>query len=145
MKEIIGNMWDIKSEYKCITTNGYIKSNGEAVMGRGVALQAKNKFPELPRILGKHIRENGNRPGLLIYTGQYSIFSFPVKHHWKEKADLDLIIKSSQYMMDEADRFRAESILLPKPGCGNGQLDWEVIKILLKDILDDRFTIIDWR
>ena len=35
------------------------------------------------------------------------------------------------------------SVLLPKPGCANGGLNWEQVKPLLEQYLDDRFTIID--
>jgi len=44
MKEVIGNIWNYynKGNWIVITTNGTIKKNGEAVMGRGVALEAKN-------------------------------------------------------------------------------------------------------
>ena len=35
-----------------ITTNGYVRRDGALVMCRGVALEAKNKFPDLPYILG---------------------------------------------------------------------------------------------
>lgn len=144
MIEITGNLWNIKADAKCITTNGYIKSNGQAVMGRGIALQAATKYPELPRILGKHIRENGNVPGLLIYTGHCSLVSFPVKHNWMDKADLFLIGCSAHSLSCMADKFKWNTILLPKPGCGNGKLNWADVKDYIKDLLDDRFQIIDF-
>lgn len=143
MIEIKGNIWEVKADCKCITTNGYIKSNGEAVMGRGVALQAKQRYPELPAILAGHIRAYGNTPGLLIYTGQFSICSFPVKHNWKEKADLDLINKSCVLMLNKSDIFKWNKIIIPRPGCGNGQLDWKDVKPIVEQ-LDDRFFIIDF-
>lgn len=44
MRDIKGNIWTLYDSdptcYICITTNGFVKSNGEAVMGRGTALQA---------------------------------------------------------------------------------------------------------
>lgn len=143
MIEIKGNLWEIKADAKCITTNGFIKTNGEAVMGRGIAAQAKTKFPELPRILGKHIKEYGNIPGLLNFTGQFSIWSFPVKHNWWESADIDLIVKSAKYMMTQADKFKYESIIIPRPGCGNGQLEWNIVGHYLVNLLDNRFQIIN--
>lgn len=57
MKEVTGNIWDYheKGYWIVITTNGTVKANGEAVMGRGVALQAKRKYQGLPWRLGQEI------------------------------------------------------------------------------------------
>ena len=46
----------------CVTTNGIIKSNGELVMGAGCALEFKNRFPKIPKILGDKIKKSGNLP-----------------------------------------------------------------------------------
>ncbi|MCZ2224447.1 MAG: hypothetical protein LC122_12560 [Chitinophagales bacterium] len=47
MIEVIGNLFDFVNiaDAICITTNGIVKSNQEAVMGAGIALQAAEKFP----------------------------------------------------------------------------------------------------
>lgn len=63
--ELIGNLWDFyRTESDCfivIPTNGVLKSNGEAVMGAGLAKQAAQRFPTLPQLLGQAIRHTGNR------------------------------------------------------------------------------------
>ena len=51
MKKMKGNIWDIKADAKCITTNGFLCKSGrlsKAVMGRGVAKQAAVTFSGLP-------------------------------------------------------------------------------------------------
>lgn len=146
MIEIEGDLWQEARKYDaiCITTNGYVKTNGEAVMGRGIALQAAKLYPELPRLLGRELRIWGNVPRLLSFTGQYAIFSFPVKHKWNESADLELIAKSCNLMMIEANKNRYINVLLPKPGCGNGGLNYEQVRPIIKKLLDDRFYIIDY-
>jgi len=62
MKEITGDIWDFyeKGFWIVITTNGNVKDNGEAVMGKGIALQARQRYPLLPSMLGKGILEIGN-------------------------------------------------------------------------------------
>ena len=62
MREITGNIWDFYAQGKwiVITTNGNTKSNGEAIMGRGVALEAAQRLPELPQMLGQRLRAGGN-------------------------------------------------------------------------------------
>jgi len=39
MKELRGNLFHTPCDVICITTNGFVKRNGEAVMGRGCAVQ----------------------------------------------------------------------------------------------------------
>lgn len=52
MKEAQGDLWTLPAEFRCITTNGiWSKNTGEAVMGAGVALDAKRRYPDLPRRL----------------------------------------------------------------------------------------------
>ena len=55
MKEITGDIWDYHKQghWIVITTNGTVKSNGEAVMGRGIALQARAKFIQHPDLREK--------------------------------------------------------------------------------------------
>ena len=57
MKYAVGNIMQMIDKVSAIviTTNGFTKSNGEAVMGRGIAEQFKNAYPELPRVLGSKI------------------------------------------------------------------------------------------
>jgi len=53
-----------------VTINGERKSNGAAVMGAGVAKDAARLWPSLPGVLGKHLRETGNR---VYYLGVHRI------------------------------------------------------------------------
>lgn len=124
----------------CITTNGDIKNNGECVMGRGIALEAKTKFPRLPFELGKLILEGDNR---VYYFSEYNLFSFPVKHHWKENADLTLIELSCKELVSLNYNFKFKRIFLPRPGCGNGKLDYKNVKPVLEKYLDNTYFIIN--
>ena len=140
MIEIIGDMWDTEADARCITTNGFVKTNGECVMGRGNALQAKLRYPKLPKLLGDAIKQFGSR---VHYFREYELFSFPVKHNWWEKADIALIKDSYQELIDELNNLpNIHRVLLPRPGVGLGQLDWdnEVKPLLLPD--DGRIIII---
>lgn len=38
-----------------------------------------------------------------------------------------------------------ETVLLPRPGCGNGKLQWDFVKREIEDLLDDRVTIVNWK
>jgi hypothetical protein len=138
--EVIGNLWTYPADVRVITTNGTVKKNGECVMGRGCALEAKQRWPHIALVLGKSIRLHGN---IVQYFEGYDVFSFPVKHEWYQKADLQLIAESAQQIQRKL--LASSTCVLPRPGCGNGGLRWEDVKPVLEPILDDRFHIITFR
>jgi hypothetical protein len=143
MKEITANLWNTSdADAICITTNGFVKKNGWAVMGAGIALEAKQKVPGIESKLGEKIRTNGNNVHIICEYQGKTIVSFPVKHHWKEKAVISLIQKSVWDLILLAEDMKWKKIGLPRPGCGNGGLIWEDVKPLLEP-LDDRFYIVD--
>lgn len=142
MREVVGNLWDYyrQGRWVAITTNGTVKANGEAVMGRGVALQAKRRFPELPLLLGQKLSQYSNIPFILA---DFRLVTLPVKHDWWEVANLQLI-EDSIFALERAwtlwdDRL---SLYLVRPGCGNGQLDWKDVRPILEKYLDDRFVVV---
>ena len=144
MKEVNGDLWDASADVIVITTNGATRKDGAAIMGRGVALQAKSRYPGIEHVLGRLIRENGNHVNLI--TGNTpKIVSFPVKHHWREKADLKLINQSVLELVWLTDRLSGlaglHTVALPRPGCGNGRLRWEDVRSIIRPVLDDRFTV----
>lgn len=131
----------------CLTTNGTVKKDGKAVMGRGVAQYARDNWKGTDRRLGQLIRRNGNIVQKIgrrkDYTRSYTVVAFPVKRAWHEAADLDLIVRSCEQLVILADREGWRTVALPRPGCGNGQQSWSVVKPLIEDILDDRFIIVN--
>lgn len=60
------DLFTYQCDAACITTNGFIKANGEAVMGRGCALEAAQAFPNVPKLLGALITSKGNRVHQLL-------------------------------------------------------------------------------
>lgn len=141
MHLIKGDLWDFHDAgfWVCITTNGFVKANGEGVMGRGVAQDCKLRYRDVPRLLGQHIQSKGNT---VMPLPQYKILTLPVKHNWWEPADPDLISQSVEGLVSAVDRLKLPKVYLPQPGCGNGVLKWEKVEPILIDRLDDRFTIV---
>jgi len=140
MVEDTGNIWNYSNNItKCITTNGIVKKNNELVMGKGIALQAKKRYPDIPKILGDFVKLNGN---ILYYIKKYNIISFPTKHHWKDKSSIELI-KQSCYTLNYFTESFNKLAVLPKPGCENGGLDWESeVKPIISKILNNRICVI---
>lgn len=144
MIEVTGNLWTYPADVRVITTNGTVKVNGECVMGRGCAREAKMRHPTIPKVLGDGLKRIGNHvQHLWGDTKGNIIFSFPVKHDWRQKADLELIARSAlELAMALPDRL---TVVLPRPGCGNGHLDWKDVQPILAPILDDRFHVITFK
>ena len=141
MKEVTGNIWDYydKGNWIVITTNGTVKANGEAVMGRGVALQAKERFPGLALTLGKIIADSGNN---VHWTALPKLIYFPVKYQWWGRADLNLIERSCKELVDLVDHIGVMPICyMVRPGCGNGGLDWKDVKPILEKYLDRKSVV----
>ena len=148
MIEVKGDLWTYPASVVVITTNGFVKKNGECVMGRGCALEAKRKNPAIPKMLGDLIRDHGNHVHIIFRGNPLClspmIVSFPVKHAWFEKADPALIERSAHELVALADEMKWITLVMPRPGCGNGGLDWDDVRPLIAPILDDRFVVISF-
>ena len=143
MREVEGDIWDFhnKEKFIGITTNGDTNRDGLAIMGRGVALQASERFPELRKQLGISLLEHGNH---IFFFRKYKLITFPVKHHWRENADPSLIQQSAKHLVEMLDNqvYKLDSVYLPEPGTGAGKLNWKDVKKIIQPIFDDRVTIV---
>jgi hypothetical protein len=142
MLELTGNLWDVPAEARVITTNGTLSRRGTAVMGRGCAYEAYERFPGVEVVLGNLLRERGNHVFLLLEAtpDRAALVSFPTKQVPWMPSDLDLIRQSARELVLLADEQAWCKVVLPRPGCGNGGFQWEFIRRVLGEILDDRFT-----
>lgn len=174
MREYFGDIIKDKLGKNCtiaITTNGFIKNNGAAVMGRGIAKQISQRFPGIEYRVGAHIYQEGNIVNLIGTFEGTKIITFPVKpkgFYVKRKNQIvkhmrgriksgnwcpgwaavawKPIIKNSAYQLrNMIDKEGWENVYLPKPGCGAGELEWKEIKPMLEEILDDRVIISDFK
>jgi hypothetical protein len=125
--------------YRVVTTNGNIRRDGTLVMGKGVALAAAKRYPQLPAKLGTWVKLRGNIPGL--FTDE-RIISMPTKNDWALDSPISLIASSARELVSIADAFDLHTIAMTRPGCGNGGLQWAEVKPVLAPILDDRFIVL---
>ncbi len=139
MLSITGHdLWDLSADLRVLTTNGFVKRNGDAVMGRGIALEATRRYPGIASVLGNRLRTAGNHVHLL----SPGIASMPVKHLWWDPADPRLIVRSAHELVALVNEHGFTQVVMPRPGCGNGRLDWRDVEPLIAPILDDRFTVV---
>jgi hypothetical protein len=140
-REQYGDIWQLYNlnNFIVITTNGFVKKNGEAVMGAGIAYQARNRFSGLAYALGKSISVNGNVPLINVH---YRIITLPTKDHWINESNLLLIEDGLKIIIQIVNELDIKEVCMPRPGCGNGMKDWESeVKPICKKLLDNRFII----
>lgn len=143
MKMIKGDILNIPCDAICITTNMNIKKNKRAVMGAGIARLFSDKVNNLDLIMAKSLIQYGHVCRILTKHNNISLISFPTKYNWYDKSDLSLIRQSALELMDIVSNNNFKRVLLPKPGCSNGGLNWDNVESMLIDILDDRIHIIE--
>jgi len=144
--ECYGDLWDFiprakKVDARVVATNGVVNKHGEAIMGRGSALEAQQRFPNIQYRLGELIRKKGSRVQV-INDEKYALVAFPTKDDWRENSDLRLITRSTVQLANLADKKGWQVIVMPRVGAGAGNLKWDDVKRRIQGILDDRFYVI---
>lgn len=150
MKECVGSIWKSGADAIVIPTNLARTDQGMAIMGAGLARQAKDRVRHIDRWLGAYLEitqpwANGSngRYATTIWVHDLDtwIVALPTKRSPFERGDISLIREGIHDLTDLAAIHHWESIALPRLGCGRGELAWEVIKCVLRTDLDDRFTV----
>ena len=136
MKIVKGDLWTYPADVRIVTTNGTLRQDGTAVMGRGCACEAAQRFIMLPRELGDVIKKYGNHVALF---SQYNLITFPTKHHWSEDSDVKLI----ELSMRELRKYIRPRVryVMPRVGCGHGRLQWEDVEPILSKLPDNVLVI----
>lgn len=112
--------------------------NCVGVMGKGLALQMKKKFPEMFRVYKELCRKGEILPGKITFysTGggfPNHIFFFPTKDHWRHPSKLEYIEKGLEDLMRLLTFLEEPSISIPALGCGEGGLDWSTVRPLIEN------------
>lgn len=116
--------------------------NCVGVMGKGIALQFREKYPENYKLY-KHACDAGKvvigkmfvtKNGLL--KPNY-IINFPTKKHWRGKSELAYIEDGLVDLKNVLKEYDIKSIAIPPLGAGNGGLNWEDVKKLIVNKLSD--------
>jgi hypothetical protein len=145
MREIQGDIWATQCDWLCITTNGMVRNDGRAVMGRGIARQAKDLIPDIDLRLASSLVAKGNVVSVIALYQNKWIISFPTKNDWRMDSDLELIKQSALQLKAHFDNQSSKpTVLLPRPGCANGHLNWSEVKNVIAPILtDEEFIIVN--
>jgi len=119
--------------------------NCVGVMGKGIALQFRNKWPENAQAYEKACKAGEVQPGrMLVFDSgglvkPHFIINFPTKKDWRGKSRMEFIRDGLVDLVTQVKRLRIRSIAIPPLGCGNGGLDWAV-----KRTLDSSSRLYSW-
>ena len=115
--------------------------NCVGVMGKGLALQFKEKFFDNYCLYKKACERDKVAIGSMFVTQTYYltppyfIINFPTKKHWRALSKLEYIEEGLYDLVKAIDYYSIKSIAIPPLGCGLGGLNWEDVKALIDKIL----------
>ena len=108
--------------------------NCVGVMGKGIALEFKRRFPEMFADYRARCRQGElqlGRPCLFKSQSLPWILNFPTKGHWRSASRLADISAGLDSLEERYRQWGVESLAVPALGCGYGQLGWRVVGPLL--------------
>lgn len=115
--------------------------NTVGVMGKGIALQFKERFPQNFKAYAAACKRGEVKTGeMFVFTetdlhGEKIIINFPTKQEWFRKSQYSWIEEGLKDLVRVIEEMDIKSISLPPLGCGNGGLKWEKVKLLLNNHL----------
>jgi len=137
---LVGNLFESKAQTLVNAVNCV------GIMGRGIAFQFKQRFPEMYADYAKRCEQH------LVKLGQPYLFSplfppwilnFPTKEHWRSHTKLDSIHQGLEYLLGSYQARGFTSLAVPALGCGEGQLEWDEVGPILYGYLKQMNIPID--
>jgi O-acetyl-ADP-ribose deacetylase (regulator of RNase III) len=129
-----GDFFDFDADIRINTVNCV------GVMGAGVALAFKKKYPEMFKEYARECKEKEIAPGKPtvwkegdMFSKGIEIINFPTKNHWRNPSEYEYIEDGLIWLSNYLKNKEGLTITLPALGCGHGGLDWgEVKRLILK-------------
>lgn len=104
--------------------------NCVGVMGKGIALEFKKRFPD---VFDDYVRRCASgkvrlgRPYLYKRSVLPWIVNFPTKAHWRSVSNLNDIVAGLKHLEKHYKDWGITSLAVPPLGCGLGNLEWRVV------------------
>lgn len=113
--------------------------NCAGVMGKGLALEFKQRYPDMFADYVARCERAALKPGepYLWENSEVQILNFPTKRHWRDGSRLDDIEAGLRYLAKNYAAMGIATIAIPPLGCGLGGLLWSDVKRLIEKYLSD--------
>lgn len=131
LRFVRGDLFESKAQTLVNTVNCV------GVMGKGVALAFKQRYPEMYKKYRLQCERGEIQIGTLtLYTDtQPWIINFPTKRHWRSRSRLQYIEAGLKYLVQHYKEWGITSLAMPALGCGHGGLDWSEVRPLIEQYL----------
>ena len=117
--------------------------NTVGVMGKGIALQFKQAYPQMFRVYQQACKAGEVQLGKMqvfdlggLAGGPRWIINFPTKAHWRTASRLVDIETGLQDLIATVKQLNIQAIALPPLGCGHGGLNWSQVRPLIESAFD---------
>lgn len=115
--------------------------NTVGVMGKGIALMFKERFPLNMSLYAKACKANQVQTGKVFVTdtgelvGPKWIVNFPTKKHWRSPSKMEWVVDGLEDLRNWIVENEVKSIAIPPLGAGNGGLRWDDVKPKIEEAL----------
>lgn len=133
IKLVTGNLLEAPAEALVNTVNTV------GVMGKGIALQFKQAFPEMFREYERACKNKTVELGRMhaydlggLAGGPRWIINFPTKGHWRSQSKIEDVKTGLADLVKVIRSHGIRSVAVPPLGCGHGGLEWEDVHTLIQ-------------
>jgi len=128
-----GDMFSVPADIRVNTVNCV------GVMGAGVALAFRNRYPAMFREYAAACLRGEVRPGSLhVWTdGDIEVVNMPTKRHFRYPSTYEDVESGLAALRKHLSGRGRARVTLPAPGCGCGGLDWSRVSELIREHLAD--------
>lgn len=126
-----GDLFDSRADAIVVTINCV------GAMGKGIALTCKQRYPEIYNFYHKACSEGAYEPGAIHVFDAYTpnVILAATKNHWRNRSEFIWVRDCVDELAHYLTKYPEHSIAIPPLGCGNGGLDWPVVRELLIEYL----------
>jgi O-acetyl-ADP-ribose deacetylase (regulator of RNase III) len=121
--------------------------NCVGVMGRGIALEFKERYPDMFAEYVKLCKRGHIQVGFMWFwlnphfhsylDGPRYVINFPTKENWRNPSKIEWISAGLADLRNRVTMLGIESIAIPALGCSNGKLSWTDVRPLIMEKLND--------
>lgn len=117
--------------------------NTVGVMGKGIALMFKERFPDNYKLYSAACKTKQVRVGHMFVTEANElsnprwIVNFPTKEHWRAPSKMEWIISGLEDLRRFIVENRVRSVAIPPLGAGNGGMNWNDVREHIEEALGD--------
>ncbi len=137
LKFVSGDFFDFDASIRVNTVNCV------GVMGAGVALEFKKRYPDMYKDYVHRCKSGEIKPGIPtvwkssnFFDENIEIVNFPTKNHWRRPSKYEYIEQGLEWLSQFLSNRPDATVTLPALGCGHGGLDWKIVKELINRHLE---------